>query len=62
MTDEQLVDAFGNAALRAGKSNSGMCISAGAASDWEEMQKLRQQLKKLLAELRETARVLDESR
>jgi hypothetical protein len=52
MNDEQLVDTFGNAALQAGKSNSGVCISASATSDWEKMQTLRQALKDRLAELR----------
>jgi ABC-type branched-subunit amino acid transport system substrate-binding protein len=52
MNDDQLVDAFGNAALQAGKSNSGVCVSASAVLDWESMQKLRQALKDRLAELR----------
>jgi hypothetical protein len=55
MNDDQLVDAFGNAALQAGKSNSGVCISSSATSDWENMQKLRQALKDRLRELREIA-------
>jgi ABC-type branched-subunit amino acid transport system substrate-binding protein len=55
MNDEQLVDAFGNVALQAGKSNSGMCISASATSDWEKMQTLRQALKDRLRELRQIA-------
>lgn len=52
MNDEQLVDAFGNAALKAGQSNSGMCIDFGAETDWEKMQKLRQALKDRLKQLR----------
>jgi hypothetical protein len=45
MSDEELVDVYGEACLRAGRSNSGVCINGTAASDWEEMQKLRKILK-----------------
>lgn len=51
MTDNELVDAFGNACLRAGKSNSGLCVDAGAESDWRRMQELRDKLKSRLREL-----------
>lgn len=39
-----LVDDFGNAALKAGKSNSGYVIDVGASVHWERMQVLRKQL------------------
>ncbi len=52
MTDNDLVDKFANACLRAGKSNSGLCISSSAGPDWEDMQKLRAEIKQRLADLR----------
>ena len=51
MTDDALVDAFANACLKAGQSNSGLCISAGADSDWKRMQEIRKQLKERLKQL-----------
>ena len=45
ISTEDLIDMFGNACLRAGKSNSGLCISTSASSDWSEMQRLRTILK-----------------
>ncbi len=51
MRDDVLVDAFADACLRAGRSNSGLCFSALAEADWEQMQKLRARLKARLAEL-----------
>jgi hypothetical protein len=50
--DDRLVDAFGNACLRAGQSNSGFTVNAGAAGDWEEMQRWREALKARLRRLR----------
>ena len=52
MNDDDLVDRFGTACLRAGKSNRGGCIDAMANSDWDTMQTLRLALKIRLAELR----------
>ncbi len=52
LTDDALVDAYGNACLRAGKSNSGICFGASADSDWKAMQDLRTAIKDRLRLLR----------
>lgn len=46
LSTEQLIDRYGTAALKCGRSNSGLCISATASSDWEWMQALRAELKR----------------
>lgn len=62
MSDEELVDRFGNTALRAGRSNSGLCIDPCASSHWELMQELRGEVKKRFQELREEIERLKESK
>ena len=47
----KLIDNFGNAALRAGNSNSGLTINVRASYDWKDMQELRAQLKQEITEL-----------
>ena len=47
---KKVVDAYGNAALRAGQSNSGMTINPGKSHDWEAMQKARAKVYAMLAE------------
>jgi hypothetical protein len=47
---KKLVDDFGNAALRAGRSNSGLCIDPYASLDWERMQELRAKLHEIVVE------------
>lgn len=56
LSDDLLVDTFGNAALRAGQSSSAVVINPGATTDWENMQKWRAALKDRLRQLREIER------
>ena len=46
-----LVDKFGTAALRAGQSNSGICIDPSGPSEWKNMQELRTELKEEIENL-----------
>lgn len=48
VADDQLVKMAMDAALRAGRSNSGLCISAHAESDWDYMKALSEELKRRL--------------
>lgn len=41
----KLVDAYGNACLKAGQSSSGFCIDPSASHRWDYMQELRNKLK-----------------
>lgn len=52
MSDSELISAFGNACLQAGKNN-GLCISARAESDWKAMQEWRQRLESRIQELKQ---------
>jgi hypothetical protein len=56
MSDDKMVDCFGNACLKAGKSNSGLCISAAAEYEWADMQKWRSALKERIKKLRADAK------
>lgn len=47
----ELIDKFGNAALRAGQSNSGYAIDACAHDDWKQMQTLRNELKDAIRQI-----------
>ncbi len=47
----KLVDDFGNAALKAGQTNSGHIIDVGGPMLWKEMQKLRVKLHVLILRL-----------
>jgi hypothetical protein len=60
--DDEMVDGYGQACLKAGQTNSGLCISASAESDWAAMQKWRKALKDRLAELRRKADAADTGR
>lgn len=52
MTDDEMVDHFANACLKAGRSNSGLVFSAGFDLDWENMQAWRDLLKTRIDELK----------
>ena len=53
MSDDGLVDAFGNAAFKAGRSNTAPWFSTSPLSDWEAMHTLGAALKKRLHELQQ---------
>jgi hypothetical protein len=55
LTDEQLVEAFGNACLESGRSNSGLIISASAEDDWKHMRWWHRALLERLVQLRKAA-------
>lgn len=56
MSDEQLVQGLVDACLRAGRSNSGLCITASTESDMKRARDYRDALLLRLKELRSQLR------